>query len=219
MRGGGSFYDFLFLLNRAYVAPKYHKIFYDFYLRKERGERLVFVDGGCHNGVFADIALACGGLCHAFEPNAYLCAFLRNLYKNNADFILHEAAISTQDGETIFYDAGNDIVGQGGSVIECANGELLGKQAVGYKVRLINFCEFVKSLVAQHGRINLVKIDIEGAEFEVLDALLERNLHENIEYLMVETHEHFFAEPAAKLTTLKNKIAEKNAKNIYLDWV
>ena len=214
--GWGSFYDFLFLLNRAYVAPKYHKIFYDFYLRKERGERLVFVDGGCHNGVFADIALACGGLCHAFEPNAYLCAFLRNLYKNNAAFILHESAISTQDGETIFYDESDEnAVGQGGSVVQWA----FDGQRVGYKVRLMDFCEFVKSLAAQHGKINLVKIDIEGAEFEVLDALLERNLHENIEYLMVETHERFFADSAAKLATLKDKIAEKNAKNVYLDWV
>ncbi|TQR54474.1 FkbM family methyltransferase [Campylobacter troglodytis] len=191
-------------------------MFYDFYLRKERGERLVFVDAGCHNGVFADLALACGGLCYAFEPNIYLCAFLRNLYKNKADFILHEAAISTQDGKTIFYDESDEnAVGQGGSVVKW---DFQG-QSKGYEVRLINFCEFIKSLVAKHGRINLVKIDIEGAEFEVLDAILEQNLHENIEYLMVETHERFFADPASKLSVLKDKIATKNAKNVYLDWV
>ena len=185
-------------------------------MRRQRGEQLVIVDGGVHKGVFSDVALACGALCHAFEPNAYLCAFLRNLYKNNADFILHEAAISTKNDKTIFYDMCGDIVNNGSSIVKISTGY---KQSEGYEVQMIDFCEFVKSLVAQHGRINFVKIDIEGAEFEVLDALLEQNLHENIEYLMVETHERFFANPTAKLAALKNKIAAKNAKNVYLDWI
>ena len=84
---------------------------------------------------------------------------------------------------------------------------------------MIDFADFVKELVAKHGKINFVKLDIEGAEFEVLDALLEQNLHENIEYLMVETHERFFDNPETKIQALKDKIKGKNITNIYLDWI
>ena len=47
-----------FLLRRSYIHHKYHKIFYDFYLRARNGEKLVFIDGGAHAGVFSDVCLA-----------------------------------------------------------------------------------------------------------------------------------------------------------------
>lgn len=220
--GGGSFYAFEFLLNRAYVAHKYHKIFYDFYLRNQKGEKLVFVDGGCHNGVFSDIALACGGICYAFEPNIYLCAFLRNLYKDNPHFILHQQAISNKNDKTIFYNEtygeNEQIVGAGSSIVKFSEKSPY-TQNQGYEVQMIDFCDFVKGLLQKHGKINFIKLDIEGAEFDVLDAFIEQNLHENIEYVMVETHERIFDNPQKKINALKTKIAQKNITNIYLDWI
>lgn len=212
---GGGFYSFSYLLNRAFVAFKYHKIFYDFYLRSQNGEELVFVDGGVHNGVFSDIALACGGICYGFEPNVYLCAFLKNLYKDNPKFILHQEAIFTQNGKTIFYDFDEDIVSQGASIVDS---KAL-PQKKGYEVKMIDFAQFIKDLVKKHGRIALIKLDIEGAEFDVLDALIEQNLHENIEYIMAETHERMFDNPKEKIETLQKKITSKGIKNIYLDWI
>ena len=217
--GGGSFYSFEFLLNRAYVAHKYHKIFYDFYLRSQNGEKLVFVDGGCHNGVFSDIALACGGICYAFEPNVYLCAFLKNLYKDNPQFILHQQAISNKNDTTIFYDIVDDVVSQGASIVKFGANGYDDMQTQGYEVQMIDFANFVKELLQKHGKINFIKLDIEGAEFDVLDALIEQNLYENIEYVMVETHERIFDNPQEKINALKAKIAEKNISNIYLDWI
>lgn len=52
-------YHFQYLLRRAHVAGKYYELFYEFYLRNQRGEKVVFVDCGAHAGVFSDIALAC----------------------------------------------------------------------------------------------------------------------------------------------------------------
>ncbi len=214
--GGGGFYAFELLLRRAFILPKYRPIFYDFYLRHQKGEPLLIIDGGTHKGVFSDVALACGAVCHAFEPNLYLCAFLRNLYKNNPRFILHEAAIATKNDKTVFYDMNANIVSDGASIVQIETGYA---QNAGYEVAMIDFCEFLKNLIAEHGKIHFVKLDIEGAEFEVLDAILEQNLFEKIEFLMVETHERFFDNGRAKITALKQKIAQKGAKNIYLDWV
>lgn len=75
-------YFFTALLNRSCIAQKYRKFFYDFYLRSQNKEKLIFIDGGAHAGVFSDVALACRGICYAFEPNIHLYAFLKNLYKD-----------------------------------------------------------------------------------------------------------------------------------------
>ena len=52
-----------------------------------------------------------------------------------------------------------------------------------------------------------------------MEALLAQNLLADVEYVMVETHERLFENPAAKITALENKIKEKDLHNIYLDWV
>ncbi|QLI04789.1 methyltransferase [Candidatus Campylobacter infans] len=215
--GGAGFYAFDFLLKRANIAFKYHKIFYDLYLRGQNNEKLIFIDGGCHNGVFSDIALACGAVSYAFEPNIYLCAFLNNLYKDNPNFILAQQAISNKNEKTIFYNLADDIVSQGASIVKSNARANLQKQ--GYEVDMIDFCEVTKELLQRHGKINFIKLDIEGAEFDVLDAFIEQNLCEKIEYIMVETHERLFDNPNEKLNALKAKISKNNISNIYLDWI
>lgn len=213
MRGGVSYFNFL--LERAEIRPKYRHIFYDFYLRSSRGEEVVFIDGGTHAGVFSDVALASGGICYAFEPNIYLAAFLKNLYKDNERLILKEQAISHKNEKVIFYNMDDDVISDGNSIISMPKA----KQKSAYEVDMIDFCEFITKLIKKHGKIAFVKLDIEGAEFDVLNALIEKNLYENIEYIMVETHERFFDNPKEKIGILKEKIAKKQIKNIYLDWV
>lgn len=202
------------LLKRAFVAEKYQKLFYDFFLRSQKGEELVFIDAGAHAGVFSDIALASGGICYAFEPNIYLHAFLKDLYKDNEKLILSNKAVSNQNSTTIFYDGGQDVVSEDAGIIKTN-----WHKESGYEVELIDFCEFLREILKKHKKITLIKIDIEGAEFDVLDALIEQKLYENIEYIMVETHERFFENPSQKINTLKEKITQNNITNIFLDWI
>ena len=148
-----------------------------------------------------------------------MCAFLKNLYKDNPQFILHQQAISNKNDTTIFYDIVDDVVSQGASIVKFGANGYDDMQTQGYEVQMIDFANFVKELLQKHGKINFIKLDIEGAEFDVLDALIEQNLYENIEYVMVETHERIFDNPQEKINALKAKIAEKNISNIYLDWI
>lgn len=87
------------------------------------------------------------------------------------------------------------------------------------KAMKIDFCEVTTELLQRHGKINFIKLDIEGAEFDVLDAFIKQNLCEKIEYIMVETHERLFDNPNEKLNALKAKISKNNISNIYLDWI
>lgn len=49
----------------------------------------------------------------------------------------------------------------------------------------------------------------------MLDSLIEQKLYENVEYIMVETHERFFENPKEKIENLKEKIAKNNIQNIF----
>ena len=205
-------YHFQYLLRRAHIAGKYYEIFYEFYLQNQNGKKVVFVDCGAHAGVFSDVALACGGICYAFEPNKYLYAFLRDLYKGNEKLILSNQAVSNKNGKTTFYTYASNAVSDGAGIMRNNLG-------VGYEVEMLDFCEFLKDIIQKHHKISLIKIDIEGAEFDVLDSLIEQKLYENVEYIMVETHERFFENPKEKIENLKNKIAKNNIQNIFLDWI
>lgn len=113
----------------------------------------------------------------------------------------------------------DDVVSQGASIVKFGASDYKEMQIQGYEVQMIDFSEFIKGLLQKHGKINLIKLDIEGAEFDVLDTFIEQNLHQNIEYIMVETHERVFDNPQEKIKALKEKITQKNISNIYLDWI
>lgn len=70
----------------------------------------------------------------------------------------------------------------------------------------------------QKERIYLLKLDVEGAEFEILPALIKKGLYEKIDYIVVETHEYMFKDGAKKLEQIQNALAKKGVKNIFLDW-
>lgn len=158
---------------------------------------------------------------HGFEPNVYLCAFLRTLYKDEPRFVLHENAIFTANEKTFFHNYFGDVVSAGNSIVayDSDKNEYKNSQNDGYEVQMIDFAAFLKEIYEKHGKIALIKLDIEGAEFAVLDALLEQNLHECAEFIMVETHERVFENPQKVIGDLKAKLEAKGAGNIFLDWI
>lgn len=111
-----------------------------------------------------------------------------------------------------FYNGANNATSEGASIAKNWGGS-------SYEVETLDFCEFLKGILQEHSRISLIKIDIEGAEFDVLDLLIEQKLYEKVEYIMVETHERFFENPKEKIENLRSKISQNNIQNIFLDWI
>ena len=57
------------------------------------------------------------------------------------------------------------------------------------KIKLINFEEFIKSENIKN--IDLIKINIEGGEYELLDSILESNLQTQINNFQIQFHKMF----------------------------
>lgn len=102
-----------------------------------------------------------GALITAFEPDPNIFKVLRsNLAKNGAsDVKVVEAAVWTHNGEISFFCEGAD----GSRIVSGEN--RLGKETV---VRTVDFTDFIT------GPVDLIKMDIEGAEFDVIPHIADK---------------------------------------------
>lgn len=177
----------------------------------------ICIDGGAHAGLVSDIILYCGGVVHSFEPNALLHTILESKYHANPNVILHHAALSHEAGEVRFYVY--DDISQGNRIQGASDPSHTQSAAKQYKVPAIDLCAYVQKLLQEHERLYFVKLDIEGAEFDIMDRLLDMKLYEKIDYIACETHERFFHDGKARIARLREKITKHGATNILLDWI
>ena len=141
---------------------------------------------------------------HCFEPNPDLSHHFKD-----ENIIFHQKAVWIKDGEKDFYIKSNIL---GSSIYkEKTSG---GKTIKNEKVKTIDISKFIKENFNKEDYI-ILKMDIEGAEYKVLDKLLKDKTFKYIDKLVLEFH-------GAKIQDLYpffEKMREKNkcdAKTYYM---
>jgi len=164
---------------------------------------------------------------YSFEANPVTFKMFNgtDIYKNsifNIQFL--NQAVSTKDGKTIINvetPPNEGETGMGSSIIPLSdwnpwNDSLRQNFKSKYEIESINFSEFVKSL----GEAEIFcKMDIEGAEFDVLEKMINDNSISSIKEIWIEFHENFFSNPEP-YKKRKYKILEELANNniSYSEW-
>lgn len=136
-----------------------------------------------------------GAEVHVFEPDSrnysVLLKRISSLKSEGVEnIVLRNAAVAGYDGEAIMYRPGHydakSMLGTDGCTI------LSESRNIGFNVastvRVVGFARFLLDLPKP---VKLVKLDIEGAEWGVLEAL-ENRAFNRFEYMFVETHEWLF---------------------------
>lgn len=127
----------------------------------------VFVDIGANIGYFTVLAahlVGAGGQVFAFEPDPANCALLRQSLALNAlapAVEVTEAALSNEPGEGVLYLSADNL---GDHQVYATKGS---RQQV--PIALLNGSDY---LAPQLTRIDLVKIDTQGSEFQVVQGLM-----------------------------------------------
>ncbi|WP_181881434.1 FkbM family methyltransferase [Helicobacter sp. MIT 99-5507] len=203
-------------LHNAHVPKRYYDIFYRIFREMGGGNPKITIDCGAHAGLVTDLLLDCGAVVHLFEPNDILFPILQNKYKNNKNVILHKAALSNKDGKAKFML--NDSISQGNRLD--SSGDYNEGYDEYYEVEVIDLVRYInENILNTNDRIYFLKLDIEGAEFDIIDKIIETKLYEKIDYIACETHERYFIDGKNKITNLKRLIKEHNINNILLDWI
>jgi FkbM family methyltransferase len=126
---------------------------------------------------------------------------LADLIKSGYKIEHYNYAVSNMDGEIkincSLSPEGDNFTNQGSNILESPptidkwyGGVFKYAEEITY-VKTINFSEFLKNKISNDDFV-LVKMDIEGSEFSVLDSLIETGSFKLINEIYIEFHERFF---------------------------
>jgi FkbM family methyltransferase len=141
------------------------------------GASPVVVDVGAHVGSFSLrlLEVCPAASVHCYEPSATTAEYLRrNVDANKANITVHETAVSAETGTALFTDA------QNASTIN----RLDSNATAGTLVRTCSFRDVLAALPSKPG---LVKLDCEGAEYDIVLTSTSEDWH-GIDRLIMEYH-------------------------------
>jgi FkbM family methyltransferase len=180
------------------------------------------VDCGANMGVVTEQLAATGADVIAFEPDPFAFQALQQKFGALPNVTLINAAVGVGSGTVRLMRADNfgenpegasvkSTILDGGRRIDAENS---------VEVPLIDFPGWVREQVAARGEIAFIKMDIEGAELDILEKMDTEHLFENVRCLVAETHERKFKDLRDRYKTLRDKVSDTYAPGkVNLDWI
>ncbi|GHV21166.1 hypothetical protein AGMMS49959_09860 [Planctomycetales bacterium] len=88
------------------------------------------------------------------------------------------------------------------------------------KVKVVDLVQFIKNeFIGKNRKVYLMKLDIEGAEFELAEGIIKEKVYEHIKHIVIEEHSRIFPDGEQKLERLRSLISQNGITNIDLEWV
>jgi FkbM family methyltransferase len=183
----------------------------------------VFIDGGAHKGEAIEVLLdkredLQGCDVHFFEPNPDLISLLEGLNNPNYNVKVHHAALWVEDGEIDFLESIARWNTLASTVVQSMN-EIWGlklDRENPKKVPSTSLSNFINTM--DEDDYLVVKLDIEGSEYFVIEDLFKTGAISKIKELYIEWHDHFFPHLRQKGNELRSKLAQTGIK-IRNDWM
>ena len=164
----------------------WRKIFWSFFytFRREDGEAkrwrldlapedVVFDIGGFEGNWAADVHDRFGCWVHVFEPHPTFAAAISARFEGNPKIIVHDCALGSKDGVLSLSDSGD------------ASSVMLANEENSVEGRVVDVATFMSDF---EGDVSLVKINIEGGEYDLLPALAKAKAMARFKTLQVQFH-------------------------------
>ncbi|CAM8662175.1 fkbM_fam, methyltransferase, FkbM family [Paracoccaceae bacterium] len=180
------------------------------------------VDCGANMGVVTERLAATGADVVAFEPDPFAFKTLEQKLANLPNVTLINAAVGVGSGTVRLMRADNfgdnpegasvkSTILDGGRRIDAENA---------VEVPLIDFPSWVDDQVKTRGEVAFIKMDIEGAELDILEKMDAEQLFQNVRCLVAETHERKFKDLRDRYKALRDTVSESYAPGkVNLDWI
>lgn len=144
---------------------------------------------------------------HAFEPNPGCHKRLKTIAKQKGNVIVHPEAAWIKNGEVDLM-----VEGIGSTIMRSKKGWNDHKVI---KVPSVQFSYWLWAEYADTWDFTVLKMDIEGAEFEVLEEMLKTNTINAIDHLWVEFHQNKVTDYT---TQYKNELVDRIKKIVPNFW-
>lgn len=185
---------------------------------KSLDENSICIDCGANVGVITGIFAEKGATVYSFEPNKLCIDILTKKFAKNPKVHIYNKGVLDKNTTMKLYkfechDYDEIFFSQGGSMFK-TNQEIDSKSYD--EVEVINLVEFIKNLRAD---IDILKLDVEGAEFCILELLIKEKLYKRIKHIIVEPHDETIPEIREQAAKVRQMIKDYNITNINLNWV
>ncbi len=167
-------YPFKTPLERAYFRWKLTKSENKRYCYDLNEDSVVF-DGGGYKGDFADeIVKRYNPKVYIFEPVHEFADLISIRFKDNEKVKVYKFGLSDYSSQNKMY------ISEDGSSVYCNNSKQM------ETVSMVNIVEFIEENAID--KIDLLKLNIEGGEYAVLDKLFESGYIRIVKYLQIQFH-------------------------------
>lgn len=141
-------------------------------------QKSVIFDLGGYEGQWAsDIFAKYLSTIYVFEPFHKYFIFIKNRFKHNKNIHPFEYGLSKKKGKVKLFTNGDST----SEFLETDKGEYV-------TMRLESFVDFCNRHKIK--KIDLVKINIEGGEYDLLEGILERDFQKNIKNFQIQFHDY-----------------------------
>ncbi|MFH1550686.1 MAG: FkbM family methyltransferase [Planctomycetota bacterium] len=178
----------------------------------------IAIDCGANVGEVTALMAAGGAAVYAFEPNPFAFALLKKRFDGAPNVTCFNKGVWVRDETLKMYlhvrSEEDEIKWSTGSSILPFKGNVSPDRCL--RIEVIDLAGFIRSL----GRkVALLKIDIEGAECEVLERLIEEKLYSEVNLTLVETHEKKIPLLREKTNRIRRMLSDSRIRNIKLNWL
>ncbi len=177
----------------------------------------IAVDCGANIGHYTALMARRGATVYAFEPNPDAFAVLAERFASHPHVHCFHQAVWVEETEVRLYlhenATADPVAWSTGSSLLPDKGNVNRETFV--TVAAIDLDAFLRRLGHP---VQLLKMDIEGAETKVLRRLIESGTTQSIGHVLVETHDDKFDELKAETDAMRNMIVARRLTNIDLGW-
>lgn len=186
---------------------------------KKVPEGAVIIDCGANVGDISLLFAKRKVTVFAFEPDPIAFKILKQRTKNIPNITCYKKGVGTANKTSrLFFHKGRS--GYNHEAYSVSSSTVSEKNNIdtenSIEIETVDLAAFIESL---EGEVALVKMDIEGAEIELLEKLIHQEAYKKVGLLLVETHENKIPGHYEKVRHLKQIIETKNIRNIKLNWI
>lgn len=180
------------------------------------------IDLGANMGVVTEVLARTGADVIAFEPDPWTFAKLTERFAESPNVRLVNAAVGVGGGTVRLMRAENFDANPTGASVKSTilSGGRQIDEGQSIDVPLVDFPSFLAEQLQTRAEIAFVKMDIEGAELDILEAMDRDGLFAQVRVLVAETHERKFRDLRPRYRALRESFAAKyNPDRVSLDWI
>lgn len=173
----------------------------------------IVLDIGSNFGVVLENLQDVNCRVYAYEPHPIFFSMLKKKYANNKNFILSDNAVWNKTEKRKFYFKRSFDRLNGGATLLAEKTNIINKK-LNKEVQCKDVSEIIRVIGSD---IDVLKMDVEGAEYQILERLYETGLYKKIKSIYFEDHSRKFTNGAWHAR--KERILETyKSAGIELNW-